>query len=492
MNIRINRKEKTPIYLQISSQIKKLIFSGTLVDGYAMPSERNLAKQLEVHRNTIVRAYSELRDEGLLISYQGQGYRVSYGRRFYGMIKKPVNWQGLMKERYARVESDFDDLFSKSYDARNISFGGGMAAKEPYSAEEMASVFEKVLTEGRDKAYFYTPYQGNLELRKEIVTFLASKGISAGSGNLQIFSENNQALDFLMTLMLSNGDRVITAETLSPDVYRTIQMAGGEIVTVPVDENGLMCDELEAVIQKEDPQFIYVDSSFHNPTGAVLSVERREKLLTLSYKYRIPIIEEDQGSELYYDIGEIPSIKSMDTGNNVIYMYSCSLTMMPGIGISFVLADREVIQRLSKMVSMRVAALDWTPQMLLLEYMKRGLFKERLEVFRSICRKKRDLMYGYIEKLSEEMDVVCRKPEGGVFLWIRLPDGMDGRILLKEVEKEGVTFIPGYVFYLKKGMGKNYIRLNYSYPSEDEIVRGMDLLSRTMKQMHQENSDKMR
>lgn len=491
MKIQINRMEKTPIYLQISEQIRNMIFSGTLVDGYAMPSERSLAKQLGVHRNTIVRAYSELKDEGLLISYQGQGYRVSYGRRFYGMVKKPVNWQGLMKERYVRVESDFDDLFSKSYDARNISFGGGMAAREPYSPEEMASVFEKVLTDGREKAYFYTPFQGNLELRKEITGFLASKGISASPGNLQIFSENNQTLDFLMTLMLSPGDRVITAESLSPDVYRTIQMAGGEIVTIPVDDKGMMCDELETVIQKENPQFIYVDSSFQNPTGAVLSVERREKLLTLSYKYRLPIIEEDQGSELYYDIGEIPSIKSMDTGNNVIYMYSCSLTMMPGIGISFVLADRDVIQRLSRMVSMRVAALDWAPQMLLLEYMKRGLFKERLEAFRSICRKKRDLMYSYIEKLSEEMRVICRKPEGGVFLWVKLPDGMDGRVLLKEVEKEGVTFIPGYVFYLKKGMGRNYIRLNYSYPSEEEIVSGMEILSRTMKRIQQENSDKI-
>jgi DNA-binding transcriptional MocR family regulator len=360
-----------------------------------------------------------------------------------------------------------------------------MAAREPYSPEEMASVFEKVLTDGRDKAYFYAPYQGNLELRKEITSFLASKGIAAAPGNLQIFSENNQTLDFLLSLMLSPGDKVIAAESLSPDVYRTIQMAGGEIIPVPMDSCGMICDELETVIQKQNPQFIYVDSSFHNPTGAMLSVERREKLLYLSYKYRIPIIEEDQGSDLYYESGEVPSIKSMDTGNNVIYMYSCSLTMMPGIGISFVLADRDVIQRLSKMVSMRMTSLDWAPQMLLLEYMKTGVYKERLEEFRRICRRKRDLMYSYIEKLSEDMELVCNKPDGGVFLWVKLPDGMDGKMLLKEVEKCGVIFIPGYVFCLKKGMGKNYIRLNYSYPSQEEIARGMEILGRSMRNMNQ-------
>lgn len=477
MKLKVDRNAKIPIYLQLSQQIKELIFNGSLVDGYLLPSERALANELNVHRNTIVRAYSELKDEGFLASYQGLGHRIRYRSMYYGMIRKPVNWNALIKEDYIGFDTDFDDLFSKSYEANIISFGGGAAAREPYETGEIAELFEKALNLKRDNAYFYTPYQGDLELRNEIIDFMSRKGVITKPGNIQIFSENNQALDFIFALMLSPGDKVITQETLSPDVYRTIQLAGGKIITVPMDKDGMICENLEAFLERENPKFIYVDSSFHNPTGALLTVERRQKLLELSYKYRIPIIEEDEGSELYYDVERVPSIKSMDIGNNVIYMYSFSLTMVPGIGLSFVIADREIIDRLSKLVSVRIVTLDWAPQVLMLEYMREGIFYERLDVFRKICKEKRELMCHYLDKLVEEFHLEYQKPKGGVYIWVKLPEEMDSRMLLDEAQKEGVTFIPGHVFYPKRFVGYNYIRLNYSYPSKAEIEQGMMKLS---------------
>ena len=485
MNLTIDRESKTPLYLQLSQQLKEMIFQGYLADGCPLPSERRFAEELNVHRNTIVRAYSDLKDEGLVVSYQGLGYRVSYRSMFYGMIKKPVNWEALLKEEYAGFASDFDDLFSRSYEADIISFGGGVAAREPYPPEEIARVFKQILTDKRDNAYFYTPYQGDAELRKEIAAFMSHKGIMTKPANIQIFSENNQALDFLLTLMLSPGDKVITQEVLSPDVYRTIQLAGGKIVTVPMDEEGMLCDHLEALIEKENPRFLYVDSSFHNPTGTLLSVERRRKLLELSYQYRLPIIEEDEGSELYYEEGRIPSIKSMDAGDNVIYMYSFSLTMVPGVGVSFVVTDRHVVERLSRLVSMRVVALDWAPQMLMLAYMKQGTFLHRLDFFRHICREKRDIMCRHLDDMAEEFGLQYRKPSGGVYVWVRLPEALDSRKLLEEAQREGVTFIPGDIFYPKRFMGRNYMRLNYSYPTREQIDAGMAKLRAAMRKLEQ-------
>lgn len=482
MNITVDRNEKTPMYLQIYSQIKTMIFNGILVNGTRLPSERKLADNLNVHRNTVVRAYSELKGEGLISSYQGQAYHINYGTMFYGMIKKPVNWEALIKDEYVSMESDFDELFRKTYDSDIISFGGGLAAREIYPKEEIVSVFDKILEDRKDKAYFYTPYQGDTELINEIVSFMSTKGIITKRQNIQIFTENNQALDFLMTMMLRPGDKVIVPEVLSPDAYRTIQFAGGELVTVPMDENGMICDNLEALIQKIKPKFIFVDSSFNNPTGIVLSLERRKKLLELSYKYRVPIIEEDEGSELYYDANRIPSIKSMDPGHNVIYMYSFALTMMPGAGMSFLIAEPSIIERLSELISMKVVALDWVPQMLLLDYLKNGAFYEKLEGFRNAYKKKRDLMYKHMESIIEETGVECSKPVGGVYLWAKLPSGMDGRTLLNDVQKEGITFIPGYVFYPEKHRGNGYIRLNYSYPTIEQIDKGMVILKEKIKQ----------
>lgn len=484
MNINIDKKKKVPVYLQIAGQIKENIFDGTINDGYALPSERTLAADLGVHRNTVTKAYHELKSEGLVFSYQGKGYRVAFhesgseNAKDGGKVvkRKPVNWEGLMKDEYAVLESEFDKLYSESFDSGLISFGGGVSGREVYPPEEVADVFEKIVKQGREKAYFYSPYQGDLQLRQEIAKFLAGKGIKTDASHIQIFSENNQSLDFILNLMLKPGDKVLMEEATSPDVFRTFEVAGVELISAPMDENGMICENLETIIEREKPAFIYVGSSFNNPTGAALTVERKRKLLELSYKYRIPIIEEDEASELYYDVTPVPSLKSMDVENNVIYMYSFSLTMMPGAGVSFVVADKSIVERFSEMFSLRVASPDWAAQMVTLEYMKTGLFFERLEGFRRVYRKKRDLMCSLIGAFAKDYGVEYEVPKGGVYLWIKLPAGISARKLLVETQKRGMTFMPGHLFYTKKSRGNDHIRLNFSYPTEKQIIEGVEIL----------------
>ena len=331
MKILIDKRKKVPVYLQIAEQIKEYIFDGAISDGYALPSERVLAADLGVHRNTVTKAYHELKAEGLLVASQGKDYRVaryadeSSASRRKAVPPKPVNWEGIMKDEYAGFESEFDQLYSKSFDSGLISFGGGVAAREPYPPEEVAGTFEKLFREGGDKAYFYAPYQGDLELRRQIAAFLGTKGIKTDASHIQIFSENNQALDFILNLMLQPGDKVLMEETTSPDVFRTFEMAGVELISAPMDDNGMICENLDTIIEREKPAFIYTGSSFNNPTGTMLTVERKRKLLDLSYKYRIPIIEEDEASELYYDM--VKSIVEKD-----IHPAECGLVFVANSG----------------------------------------------------------------------------------------------------------------------------------------------------------------
>lgn len=476
MNLSVNKKLKTSPYLQIASQIKTKIIRGDLADGFALPSERALAKELHLHRNTVVKAYNELKADGIITSYQGVGYRVHYRQEEHSKKGKNVNWQGIIKKEYLELESAFDDLFYKSQAESKISFAAGMAAGEVYSQEEIADCLARIMASGNRPSYFYTPYQGDLELRKEIATFMRRKGVLTNPSQIQIFSENNQALDFLVTLLLSPGDKILTEESTSPDVYRAIQLAGGEVITVPMDENGMVCEHLEPLIELHKPKFIYVNCSYHNPTGVMLSLERRKKLLELSYQCRIPIVEEDEASELYFEEDKLPSLKSMDPGHNVIYMYSFSLTLVPGVGISFMIAPKEVTQRLSNLVSVRLVTLDWTPQHLTCQYLKDGTFISKLEDFRKIYRKKRDLMCSFLDKEAENMGFTYRKPKGGVYLWVKLPEGVKTACLLKEAERQGVSFIPGDIFFPAGNADGNYIRLNYSYATEEQIEKGMRIL----------------
>lgn len=488
MKLTVNKNLKTPVYLQIFSQIKEKIIKGDLVDGYALPSERALAKTLSLHRNTIVRAYNELKADELISSYQGVGYRVHYREEEHEQKGKAVNWQGIIKKEYLELESAFDDLFIKSQAESKISFAAGMAAGEVYSKEEVADCLAQIIASGNRQSYFYTPYQGDPELRKEISGFMRTKGVLTNPGQIQIFSENNQALDFLVTLLLSPGDKVFTEECVSPDVYRAIELAGGEIITVPMDEKGMICDCLEPLIEIHKPRFIYVNSGYHNPTGAILSMERRKKLLDLSYEYRIPIVEEDEASELFFEGDRMPSIKSMDPNENVIYMYSFSLTLVPGVGVSFVIAPNSVIKSLSNLVSVRLVTLDWMPQHLACQYLKNGTFINKLESFRRIYKRKRDLMCRHLDQAAESVNLSYLKPDGGVYLWVRLPSEIPISLLVRETEKQEVSFVPGMIFFPDKNPDGNYIRLNYSYPTEEQIQKGMKILTEILQRIQKKSS----
>lgn len=486
MNLIVDKTLRTPVYLQLVSQIKEKIITGDLVDGYALLSERALAEKLGVHRNTVVRAYHELKADGLVTSYQGVGYRVSYRQKERTSKGRAVNWPAMIKDEYLELESAFDDLFYKSQTESKISFAAGMAAGEVYSQEEVAACLARIISGGKRPSYFYTPYQGDPELRRQIAAFMRTKGVLTNAGQIQIFSENNQALDFLVTLLLSPGDVVFTEESNSPDVYRAIELAGAKLVTVPMDEEGMICDNLGPLIETHRPKFIYINCSYHNPTGVILSLERRKKLLELSYRYRVPIIEEDEASELFFGGKRMPTLKSMDPGENVIYMYSFSLTLVPGVGISFLIASREVIKSLSNLVSVRLVTLDWMPQHLACQYLKDGTFLRKLEEFRRIYKRKRDQMCCCLDEAARVIPLSYKKPEGGVYLWVKLPPGADAGRLVKETEKRGVSFMTGNMFFHDKNLGSDYIRLNYSYASEEQIVKGIKILTQCIQKIQKE------
>jgi DNA-binding transcriptional MocR family regulator len=486
MIIPINKADKTPFYLQISLAMKKKILEGELLDGFPLPSERELATFIGVHRNTVTKAYNELKAEGLVGSAQGVGYRVQYGivesslgDNSKGNQKpwkqKRVHWDSLIKEEYLNLESDFDDLYSKSYDTGSISFAGGISSPSIYLKKDISTSIHQMLSHSKGMSYFHTPYAGDLTLRKHLASFLHGKGIAVDATGIQVFSEMNQALDFLITLMLKPGDTVITEEPLSPDVYRTIKLAGGKIISVPVDEEGMICDHLGPLIEKHQPKFIYVNSSFQDPTGTCLSLARRKQLLSLSYQYRIPLIEEDAASDLCYNGPNIPRLKAMDRGNNVVYIFSFSLTFVPGVSISFVAGPKTLIDSLSNLVSVRLVSLDWLSQKMLAQSFETHLYYDKLKIFQEEYRKKMERMCGYLDRLKSR-GVSYRKPDGGVYIWCKMPGDMNMKQFFHDIEQLGVSFVPGNVFYPEKHRGSSYIRLNFSYPTPEQIERGMKII----------------
>lgn len=476
MDLLIDKHSRTPFYWQLANILKAKIINGEIPDGAILPSERTMASMANVHRNTVIKAYSLLKDQGYVDSHQGAGYYVNYKTCCDDEpdMRMKVNWSHIIKDRYQDMEHTFDDIYQKFASTDTISLATGMAPAVYYE-QNIVSRLTEVLSEAGRRPSLLSPYQGDINLRKEIVGFLRKKGIKAETNEIQIVTETNQALDYIVSALLNPGDRIILEEPVSPDVYRVLELAGCVPVTVPVDEHGMMCDHLEALIEKHKPKLLYVNSSFHDPAGCIMSIERRKKIIELSNHYRLPVVEDDATSELSFNGEILPPIKAMDKSENVIYIYSFSLTFIPGITMAFVLAPPKLSKVLAHLISIKMISLDWLTQKLLACYMKDGQYEEKIHQIVQLNKVKCDIMCGYLDTLSD-LGVKYSKPEGGVYIWCRLPDRMNCKKVMTEALKNGVSIIPGTVFFPEKNGGQNYIRLNFSYESKSRIHQGMSIL----------------
>lgn len=490
MDIKLDKQSKIPVYLQIADQLRAQIMCGALPTGSVLPSERGLAQMLEIHRNTVVKAYGELKSDAWIESRQGSGYVVAEpgaadsdkapqdtvraGRR--------VNWVSEIKDRCLDMEKTFDDLFQRFTDRSKYSLGSGISSNEVFRPEQVAHDIAPLMADAGCCQYFYSPYKGDKFLRQKLVSFLSTMGIKASTGEIQILSETNQALDFIVTLLVRPGDAVIMEEPVHPDMSRAMELAGAKIFTVPVDRDGMRCDLLEKLIVHKHPRFIFVNSSFHDPTGNILSLERRKKLIEISNTYRVPIVEEDAASELVYEGEKLPPIKAFDTCENVIYIYSFSLTFVTGLSIALVVANADFIRSLSYLVSVRLMASDWMTQKLLGKYLDDGTYYKALDEFRALYSRKQQLVCERLDELAP-LGVSYERPHGGVYIWCRLPDGIDCKEFISRAYNKGLILIPGHVFYPFKNGGRNHVRINYSYESDERLLAGMDIFRATLEEM---------
>ncbi len=483
MDIRIVHNSQTPIYMQIRNQIKAMIMAGELMDGFMLPSERAMAKEAGVHRNTIIKAYNELKADGSIEAQQGLGYRITC-KGGDGDPNGPcggIPWLHLLKDEFVDMEASFENYIARTYSEKVISFAGGIVPKEAYNKDDIKDILSEMIASGKEEIWSYAPYQGIYTLRHNLSVFLREKGINAQPGEIQILSETNQILDYLVEMFIKPGDAVIIEEPVSPDVIREMHLAGAKLITAPLDGQGMVIEGLEALILRHKPKLIYVNSSYHDPTGIIMSRERRQELLSLAYRHRIPIIEDDCASGIRYEGKLIPSLKSMDKRGYVIYIYSFALTFAPGVRLAFAVAPKPIVKRLSYLVSMHLMSIDSLSQKLMSIYLEKGMYRKNLEEICKQYKRKRDIMCDKLDE-ARPLGLDYQKPSGGVYIWCRLPERMNVKTLLQKSAKKGVAFIPGNVFFPYGTNGDNYIRLNYSYPREDQIRAGMDLLLQAMKE----------
>jgi 2-aminoadipate transaminase len=370
-----------------------------------------------------------------------------------------------------------------------ISFAGGLPAPEVFPLKEFQDACNVVIAEHGAQALQYSTTEGYLPLREMISRHTARYMVEICPDNVLITSGSQQALDFMGRLFINRGDYIVVESPTYLGALQAWNAYGAQYIPVRTDENGMVVEELEAAL-RFGPKFIYVLPNFQNPSGVTLSLERRKKLLELADKYGVPIVEDDPYGQLRYEGEHIPSLVSLDSElrgknggaytGNVIYLSTFSKLLAPGLRLAWVIAPEQVIRKLvmtKQAADLNTAAFN---QMVAYEVGKGGFLDEHVKVIRATYKERRDVMLDMMDEMFPH-EVSWTHPQGGMFLWGVMPEGIDAAEVLKVAIERKVAFVPGASFHATGG-GKNTMRLNFSYSKPEIIREGITRLGTTLKE----------
>lgn len=484
MRIPIDPSKGKPIYDQIKDYLRDQILTGQLQPGTRLPATRTLAKDLGVSRITVLNAYADLESEGLIGSQPGSGTFVlapmqipasspEEDRMEWPLWQQEFSGAGDQTEGSAPPNSRAhapDDL---------ISFTG-VGAPDQYPVKDFLKALRTILSRDGVSALDYGEFgKGYPPLRQTITHVLASQGIRTSPDNILITSGSQQAIHLVCQILLKPGDVIITEKptyNLALEMFRALKI---KVIGIPVDEYGMQVELLEPLIQQVHPKLIYTIPNFQNPSGMCMSRERRNLMVQLAARYNLPILEDDFVGDLRYDGRALPAIKSLSPAGQVIYVGTFSKMLMPGLRVGYLAAEGPVLKHL---VSAKQAA-DLTTSMLiqrtLHEYVTVGRYQVHLRRSTRLYRKRRDTILAAIAQfLPENVQVI--PPQGGLFVWLRLPKGYAAADLLAVARETGVEFAPGERFFPEPEEGTHYLRLNFASQMPEHIREGIRRLGKAM------------
>ena len=356
-----------------------------------------------------------------------------------------------------------------------ISFAGGNPSLSALPDEQCAELAKELLLDKGKVLLQYGATEGYAPLRESLVPYLKDRfSFECKADEILPVTGSTQAMDLLCKALIDPGDKVVVENPTFLGNMQAIRLYQAELVPVDSDDDGIKVDELEEVFKKEHPKMLYIIPTFQNPTGRTLSLERRKKIAALASQYGVVVAEDDPYRDLRYTGQELPSIKSFDTEGWVAFMGSFSKVISPGLRVGFLAANPALLRKcvIGKQSSdVHTANLS---QAIVDAYLRRNLLMPHVE---EICK-------GYARQMNTMLGLLAKcggvarytKPEGGLFIFAELKDGMDALKLLMKCVDKGVAYVPGTHFY-PGGGHENTFRLNFSMCTVEQIEKGMGLMN---------------
>ncbi len=390
------------------------------------------------------------------------GERIDYSTLFNKNLPSPSGkWQGHPKYNFIGGHSDPDLVPMNEF------------------IESAANVFKG---DPRNIAMynFEGGPQGILSLRNFLVSKLsAERGIDITSEEILITSGSGQAIELINEILLDEGDTVIVESFTFSGALSYLRRRGVNFVGVDLDENGIRMDQLENIladlkVKGIRPKYIYTIPTLQNPTGTVMTMERRHRLLDLSEEYGVPIFEDECYADLIFEGEYEKAIRGLDDSNRVLHIGSFSKSLGPGLRLGYVVASWDVMSRLiSRKTDAGTGVMD---QMIVGDYFSKH-YDEHIQDMRGALKRKCDVLSAALREHFGPL-VDFEEPRGGMYLWVKLPPGIDSRDLVQTALEEGIAYNPGPDWSANPDAAANYIRLCFALPSEQEIWEGIEKLAK--------------
>ena len=377
--------------------------------------------------------------------------------------------------------SEIREILKLTQDPEIITFAGGLPAPELFPVKEIEQVTAALIAKEGRKILQYATTEGYAPLRAKIADRMNVKfQTKVGADDILIISGSQQGLDFAGKIFLNEGDVVLCESPSYMGATNAFNAYCPRFVEVPTDDEGMVPEALEQILATTpNVKMIYVIPDFQNPTGRTWPMARRQRFMEIISKYEIPVIEDNPYGELRYEGEILPSLLSMDKKGLVSFMGTFSKTFCPGLRVGWIAAAPELLEAfitVKQSADLHTAPLT---QQIIDAYMEQYDLDEHVESIKALYRRRRDLIIKTMEETFPDC-VTFTRPEGGLFLWVTLPKGVNARdVFMKCLEKK-VAFVPGGPFF-PNGGNENTLRLNYSNMPEDRIVEGIKRLAVVLK-----------
>jgi len=358
-----------------------------------------------------------------------------------------------------------------------VSLAGGMPNVSALPKELISESFEKLMSSRKDMALQYGGGQGDLKLREQIHDIMALEGIHSSVEDLVITTGSQHGLELVAGLFLDEGDVVIAEGPSYVGALGIFNHYLAEVEHVYTDQDGMSPEALSQSIAKlkaagKKIKLLYLVPNFANPSGVTLNKKRRPEILEIAKRNGILVIEDNPYGLLYFDKKPPAALRSLD--DNVIYLGSFSKILVPGFRVGYVLAPAPIREKLVLAQESAILCPSSFSQMLISEYLETANWQAQVDTFRGVYRERKDAALKAMKEYLPSLKTT--KPDGGFYLWVDLPAGLDSKAMLPLAVKELVAYTPGTAFYAG-GQGKDKLRICYSYPSPERIDLGIKRLS---------------